>query len=62
MREYLHVPNVRMQRDIARLLTGISPCAIKLLRHYQVPRNRRVCRFCLYHDVVEDEGDSRQHA
>ncbi|KAH9889265.1 hypothetical protein C8Q73DRAFT_706864, partial [Cubamyces lactineus] len=62
MREYLRIPNARMRKDVARLLARISPCAIELPRHHQVPRDRRVCRFCLYHDVVEDEGDSRHHA
>ncbi|KAH9894909.1 hypothetical protein C8Q73DRAFT_645863 [Cubamyces lactineus] len=55
MREYLRVPNALMRKDVARLLAGISPCAIELSRHHQVPRDRRVCCFCLYRDVVEDE-------
>ncbi|KAH9893634.1 hypothetical protein C8Q73DRAFT_732648, partial [Cubamyces lactineus] len=54
-REYLRISCARTRKDVARLLSGVSPCAIETLRSRGIPRARRICRFCRAREIVEDE-------
>ncbi|KAI0663938.1 hypothetical protein C8Q70DRAFT_905276, partial [Cubamyces menziesii] len=54
-REYLRISCACTRKDVARLFSGVSPCAIETLRSRGIPRACRICRFCRAREVVEDE-------
>ncbi|KAI0323199.1 hypothetical protein GY45DRAFT_1211186, partial [Cubamyces sp. BRFM 1775] len=55
LKPYLHLLQADPRRDVARLLAGTVPYAIDSLRRHDVPRERRLCRFCRRIGVIEDE-------
>ncbi|KAH9846331.1 hypothetical protein C2E23DRAFT_853478 [Lenzites betulinus] len=54
-RAYLSIPRISHRHAVARLLAGIPPYAVELLRYENIPHEWRLCRFCRSAGIVEDE-------
>ncbi|KAI1786449.1 hypothetical protein LXA43DRAFT_952565 [Ganoderma leucocontextum] len=56
-RPYLDVLRAPHRVAVARLLASEHPLAVEVLRRapYEVPRHRRICRFCKHQHCIEDE-------
>ncbi|OJT08564.1 RNA-directed DNA polymerase from mobile element jockey [Trametes pubescens] len=55
LRPYTTGTRISHRRAVVRLLAGVPPYAIELMRRHNVPRERRICRFCRIRSAVEDE-------
>ncbi|OJT06801.1 hypothetical protein TRAPUB_2318, partial [Trametes pubescens] len=56
LRLYTTIARISHRHAVACLLAGVPPFAVELMRYHQVPRERRICRFCRVRSAVEDES------
>ncbi|KAI9063556.1 hypothetical protein FKP32DRAFT_1571457 [Trametes sanguinea] len=55
LRPYVRCLSVTQAHAVLRLLAGVPPLGIEVLRYRGVDRKWRVCRFCRRQSCVEDE-------